>query len=124
MKIPILSDTLNSKEIYELLNKEMQNSDEVKIELEKEPEHSLPIDPTVTLAIVDTVLKGLAILVPAIVSIWLARKNKKPSTIVIKGTDGTEIQFPDNTHKEKIDEYVLLAQNLKAIKHIAIIEKG
>ena len=124
MKIPILSDTLNSKEIYELLNKELQNSDEVKIELEKEPEGSLPIDPTVTLAIVDTVLKGLAILVPAIVSIWLARKNKKPSTIVIKGTDGTEIQFPDNTHKEKIDEYVLLAQNLKAIKHIAIIEKG
>ncbi len=126
MEIKIVSNTLKSDEIFELLNNSIEETEQIKLEKREEPEDSKALDPKIVVAIIELGGFALALFINTIVTVWATKRKDKEASIKIKYAekDGNtlEVEFPAGLSKDEIDTYIDKVKN-KTIKKIIIYEQ-
>lgn len=122
-KIFIVSDTFNSGELFKELNEKTQDIENLYFELEKEPENTMALDPTVLVALVGMGSAGVGAIITGL--FMLAQKVLDNETktdlaiIKIKSKEG-EIEIPKGASEEEINKAI---KALKSINSIQLITK-
>ena len=126
MQVKILSNTLKSDEIYNLLEEEF-NKKNISLLINEEPENSKALDPKIIVALIQAGGLAVSLLINTIITIWATKRKDKEATIKIKYTeskDGNslETEFPVNLPESELGKYIDKIKD-KAIKKVIIYEK-
>jgi hypothetical protein len=131
-KIKIISDVLNAEELYSLLKPEVKTNEELNLEIEKQPEGTLAIDPSILIATMVFTQTTLTALIAGIFSLIQKRQERETAKqiagIEVKiEKEAITLKAPVGATKEEIravvDEALEAQKKGKKIKHIAILKK-
>lgn len=120
-KTHIISDAFGAEELAELLKGE--NTGGLQLELEKEADNTMALDPVTLTAIITTSSTVLTTLITGLFSVWNKKqelKNKTDQAVIKVKTEGGELEVPQGTSPEKLAELLKTIEN-KPVKRVALI---
>ncbi len=70
--------------------------------------------------IASIIVSGLSVFSLLINALLVYISSRKSGTIVIVGSSGRKIEIPKDTPKEKVNEFIALAQKIDSIDHLEV----